>query len=133
MASISNAATNLYNHTALATSGNAVNDKKTNATVGPAATASAKLAVESTIVSIGKKNADSALTYNASGRLDAANKANANQSNSLISEQAAQNAILQAQSAISDALKGLSGGPSASPPSDIPSLLSTSGVTSARQ
>jgi hypothetical protein len=133
MASISNAAANLYNYTAPVTGSKVVNDKKANDIASPSAVASAKFAVESTIVSIGNKNADPALTYNASGHLDAANKTNANQSNSLTSEQAAQNAILQAQSAISDALKGLSGGPTASPPSDIASLLNIPGVTTARQ
>jgi len=118
MASISNAATNLYNHTALATSGNLVNDKKTNASVGPSAIASAKLAVESTIVSIGNKNADPALTYNASGRLDAVNRTDA---------------ILQAQGAMSDALNSMSSGSTPSTSSDIASLLNTPGVTTARQ
>ncbi len=133
MASVSNAAANLYSYTAPVAGSKVANDKKINDLASPSAVASAKLAVESTIVSIGNKNADPTLTYNASGRLDAANKTNANQSNSLTSEQAAQNAILQAQTAISDALNGLSSGPTSGSSSDIASLLNIPGVTTARQ
>lgn len=118
MASISNAAANLYNHTALTTGSNLVNDQKPGAQVGPSAVASAKLAVESTIVSIGNKNASPALTYNASGRLDASNQTNA---------------ILQAQASMSDALNSLSSDPTSSSSSDIASLLNIPGVTTARQ
>ena len=133
MASISNVAANLYNYTTPATGSNVVNDKKANGNSSSSAVASAKLAAESTIVSIGNKNSDPALTYSASGRVNAGNQANANQSNSLTSEQAAQNAILQAQTAISDALNGLSGASSSSTTSDIASLLNIPGVTTARQ
>lgn len=133
MASISNAAANLYSYTAPVTGSNVVNDKKTNVDASPSAIASAKFAAESTIVSIGNKNADPSLTYNASGRLGAANQTDANQNNPLTSEQAAQNAILQAQTAISDSLNGLSGGTSSNSSPDIASLLNIPGVTTARQ
>jgi len=118
MASISNAAANLYNHTALTTGSNLVNDQKPSAQVGPSAVASAKLAVESTIVSIGNKNAGPALTYNASGRLDAGNQANA---------------ILQAQASMSDALNSLSNDSTSGSSSDIASILNISGTTTTRQ
>jgi hypothetical protein len=133
MASISNAAANLYNYTAPVTGSNVVNDKKTNINASSSSVASAKFAVESTIVSIGNKSADPALTYNATGRLGAIDQTDANKNNSLTSEQAAQNAILQAQTAISDALNGLSGGSTSSSSSDIASLLNIPGVTTARQ
>lgn len=132
MTSISNAAANLYSYTAPVTDSKVVNNK-TDDVASPSSVASAKLAVESVIVSIGNKNSDPALTYNATGRLGAADQTSTNQNNSLTSEQAAQNAILQAQTALSDALNGLSGGSSSSSSSDIASLLNIPGVTTARQ
>jgi len=132
MASISNVATNIYNYTAPVSNAGVLNDKKSNGKIDTSSVATTKLAIESTIVSIGNKKADSALTYNISGLLDSSNQLSASKSNTLTSEQAAQNAILQAQTTISDALNGLSGGSSSNTSSDIASLLNIPGVTSNR-
>lgn len=53
MASISNTAANLYNYTAPVTDPSLLNDKKANSNASPSVVAQAKLAAESTIVSIG--------------------------------------------------------------------------------
>lgn len=131
MASISSTATNLYNYTAPVSNTNVLNDKKANAGTENSTVNSAKLAAESTIVTLGNKPSES-LTYNAMGMLNAADLAKTTQSNSLTSEQAAQNAILQAQTAMSDALNTLSSDSTSSSINDISSLLNIPGVTSAR-
>ncbi|MDD4911631.1 MAG: hypothetical protein PHP57_05000 [Sideroxydans sp.] len=131
MASISSTATSLYNYTAPVSNANVLNDKKANGESGSSAVNSAKLSAESTIVTLGSKPSES-LTYNAMGMLNAADLAKTTQSNSLTSEQAAQNAILQAQTAMSDALNTLSSDSTSNAINDISSLLNIPGVTSAR-
>ena len=110
MASISNAAANLYNHTARVTDPGLLNDKKVNGSSAPATVAQAKLAAESTIVSIGGKQGSEVLTYNAQGRLGDQNARS-------------QDPLLQAQSMVSDTLNTLMTDTSA--PSDIVSQLNS--------
>lgn len=120
MASISNTAANLYNYTAPVTDPSLLNDKKANSNASPSVVAQAKLAAESTIVSIGNNQKSDPLTYNALGLLG-----NTNQ-NTLT-----QDPVLQAQSVISDTLNSLRD--DANVPNDILAQLNIPGVTTARQ
>lgn len=132
MASISSAAANLYNYTAPVANANILGDKKANAETAINTVNATKLAVESTIVTLGNKPSES-LTYNALGLLNTANLANTNQNSSLTSDQAAQYAVQQTQTAISDALNNLGASSTSNTSGSIATLLNIPGVTSARQ
>jgi len=121
MASISDAAMNLYNYTAPVTDPSLLNDKKTNRDFSPSTVAQAKLTAESTIVSIGSKPKEDALTYNALGQL----------SNS-VQNNIAQNPVLQAQNLVSHTLNSLRTDATANVPSDVLAQLDIPGVTSNR-
>lgn len=121
MASISNAAANLYNYTAPVTDPSLLNDKKANSNVTPTTVAQAKLTAESTIVSIGNNQKEDPLTYNALGLLG-----NTNQNN------LSQNPVLQVQSVISDTLNSLRSDAASKIPNDILAQLNIPGVTSNR-
>ncbi|TNC94771.1 MAG: hypothetical protein FD121_1521 [Gallionellaceae bacterium] len=121
MASISDTAANLYNYTAPVTDTSLLNDKKANSNVSPSTVAQAKLAVESTIVSIGNNQKEDPLTYNALGLLG-----NTNQNN------ITQNPVLQVQSVITDTLNSLRSDATANIPNDILAQLNIPGVTSNR-
>ncbi|MFA6120495.1 MAG: hypothetical protein WCT35_01795 [Sideroxydans sp.] len=119
MASISNTAANLYNYTAPVTDPSLLNDKKASGSAGASTVAQAKLAAESTIVSIGNNSKDDSLTYNALGLLGNKNPL-------------AQDPVLQAQSSISNSLNSLRADSSANTPNDILAQLDIPGVTSNR-
>jgi len=121
MASISNTAANLYNYTAPVTDPSLLNDKKTNSNLSPSTVAQAKLTAESTIVSIGNKQKEDPLTYNALGLLG-----NTNQNN------ITQKPVLQVQSVISDTLNSLRSDAASKIPNDILAQLDIPGVTSNR-
>ncbi len=117
MASISNAVANLYNYTAPVTDASLLNNKPTNRNIVPAAVVQAKLAAESTLVSIGNNKKVDPLTYNVFGLLD-----NTSQNSTT------QNSVLQIQSEISDTLNSLSA-TAANSPNDILAPLDIPGVT----
>jgi hypothetical protein len=119
MASISNAAANLYNYTAPVTDPSLLNDKKSSGGINPTSVAQTKLAVESTIVSIGNNKRDDSLTYNALGLLG-------NTSQNTIT----QNPVLQVQSVISDTLNSLRADATANVPGELLAQLNIPGVTS---
>jgi hypothetical protein len=122
MASISNTAANLYNYTAPVTNASLLNDQKANGNITPSAVAQAKLAAESTLVSIGTNMKADPLTYNALGLLGSTNQSNLTQ-----------DPMLQVQSALADSLNSLFADTSANNSNDLVAQLNIPGVTTARQ
>lgn len=117
MATISNAVANLYNYAAPVTDVSLLNKKPTNRNIAPAAVAQAKLAAESTLVSIGNNKKEDPLTYNAFGLLD-----NTSQNSTT------RNSVFQIKSVISDTLNSLNA-TAANIPNDILAQLDIPSVT----